>query len=91
MVHQVRNITAMIVVTNQCPICLSLFVDKKSAIGQMRRMYFSLSCPVDRSATSTKLVEVESWECVICGEESESLQSLQKHMCTHTQMCNQNI
>ena len=87
--HGARNRLAQMVVTNQCPYCLSTFLNRACAVDHLKRVLGeggSNCCAADVSKWSSPVVEPRNLTCPICSiwfSEAAGLPSLQRHICSH--------
>mmetsp|Transcript_69847 Transcript_69847/g.197924 ORF Transcript_69847/g.197924 Transcript_69847/m.197924 type:complete len:235 (+) Transcript_69847:109-813(+) len=73
-----------IVVTNQCPRCMSTFADVRTAKDHVQRSEEQGRCRVDKRKYMLDPMEPDTLICHICGHEAPDMTRLQKHLTTHS-------
>ena len=77
-VHRIFSMLYTIVVTNQCPNCMSILSAKNKAYEHLRTAYNSMRCLVDRSAHDT--IDECPLDCPVCDFVAQDLPRLQEHI-----------
>ena len=90
--HGHRSVVDMLVVTNQCPFCMSVFANKKTAVKHVKNLMQTKICRVDGSDVhyskqpqqDVNLSDEDMcYDCLYCGEELPSLTAFQHHVRQH--------
>ena len=81
--HSWRQIIPILVVTNQCPLCHSIFASRSIAINHTRAAVNTGTCKADQGLRLHTLQEPAELVCQLCEEHFRDVPSLQRHLVTH--------
>ena len=81
--HQLRSILRLIVRTNECCFCKSVFPSVGHAYRHLVGACNSGTCRLDASFYECKLEEITELNCAVCQQACLSHDAYQQHICQH--------
>lgn len=81
--HGTRSWIAGLVVTNQCPWCLTSFKSRLTAVHHADNAWQRGVCRADMTYAPWPVNDPDRLECPDCGECFDELPFLQRHLATH--------
>eukprot|EP00974_Lingulodinium_polyedra_P097164 9417150-Lingulodinium_polyedra.AAC.1 len=81
--HGIRRVLDLLIVTNQCPFCRTVFSSRQAVARHARGAVETGMCKAGLSTSLTTIIPPSHLGCPLCEEQCPDLSALQEHVCQH--------